>query len=116
VGWSAPDFELEDNTRLGDLLRDGRGLLLDFTANESPKPLCNGREDRLQFIASHARDEKRVAALLVRPDGFVGWATDAEPDATVVEQSVPRWFGSRSLRTLTGTDDRQFRRRDPGLR
>ena len=30
VGRSCPDFELEDGTRVGALLRDGRGLLLDF--------------------------------------------------------------------------------------
>ena len=30
VGRSCPDFELEDGTRLGVLLRDGKGVLLDF--------------------------------------------------------------------------------------
>ena len=30
VGRSCPDLELEDGTRIGTLLRDGNGLLLDF--------------------------------------------------------------------------------------
>ena len=94
VGRSAPDFELEGETRLGDLLRDGRGLLLDFTASESLGAWCEGRQDRLQYVASRATDEKGVAALLVRPDGFVAWPTDGPLDMAKVEHSVRRWFGA----------------------
>ena len=97
VGHSAPDFKLEDGNRLGDLLQDGRGLLLDFTASESLSALCDGRQDRLGYVTSHAKDEKGLAALLVRPDGFVAWATDANLDRTAAEQSVQRWFGSPAI-------------------
>jgi 2-polyprenyl-6-methoxyphenol hydroxylase-like FAD-dependent oxidoreductase len=93
VGRSSPDFELKDGIRLGDLLHDGRGLLLDFTASESLQALCNGRQDRLRYAATRAEDEKGLTALLVRPDGFVAWAADGELDMAVVEQSVHRWFG-----------------------
>ncbi len=98
AGRSAPDFELEDGTRLGALLQDGRGLLLDFTASESLRALCNGREDRLRYFSSPARDEKGLAALLVRPDGFVAWAADAHSDTTAAAHSIPRWFGTPTLR------------------
>jgi 2-polyprenyl-6-methoxyphenol hydroxylase-like FAD-dependent oxidoreductase len=97
VGRSAPDFELAGEIRLGDLLRDGRGLFLDFTASELLRALCNRRQDRLQYVASHAKDEKGLAALLVRPDGFVAWATDAEHDMAEVEESVQRWFGTPAM-------------------
>ncbi len=97
AGYSAPDFELEDGTRLGDLLRDGRGLLLDFTASETLQAACEGRQDRLRYVASHAKDEKGLAALLVRPDGFVAWAANADLDHTGAEQAVQRWFGEASL-------------------
>jgi hypothetical protein len=30
VGRNAPDFRLEDGTRLGELMQDGRGVVLDF--------------------------------------------------------------------------------------
>ena len=94
AGRSAPDFELEDGRRLGALLHDGHGLLLDFSANESLQVLCNVRQDRLQYVASHAKDEKGLKALLVRPDGFVAWATDNDAiDVAAAEQSVRRWFG-----------------------
>jgi 2-polyprenyl-6-methoxyphenol hydroxylase-like FAD-dependent oxidoreductase len=93
IGRSAPDFELEDGRRLGDLLRDGRGVLLDFSTNESLQALCNGRQDRLQYVASPAKDEKGLKALLIRPDGFVAWASDDPTDVSGAEQSVQRWFG-----------------------
>jgi len=93
VGHSAPDFELEDGSRLGVLLQDGRGLLLDFTASESLCALCDGRQDRLRCVASHAKDKKGLAALLVRPDGFVAWATDVNSDTAAAEESIQRWFG-----------------------
>lgn len=100
VGRSAPDFELEDGERLGDLLRDGRGVLLDFAANEaneSLQALCEGRQDRLRYVSSHAKDEKGLAAVLVRPDGFVAWATDTKLDAAGAGEAVKRWFGTGSI-------------------
>ena len=45
--------------------------VLDFTASESFSALCDGRQDRLRYVASHEKDEKGLAALLVLPDGFV---------------------------------------------
>lgn len=96
VGRSAPDFELTDGRRLGDLLHDGRGLLLDLTAGDCLQGLCKGRENRLQFVSCGAKEDKGVTALLVRPDGFVAWATDAEPDIAGVETAIQRWFGAAS--------------------
>jgi 2-polyprenyl-6-methoxyphenol hydroxylase-like FAD-dependent oxidoreductase len=95
IGRSAPDFALEEGGHLGDLLREGRGLLLDFTPTKSLKNLCSGWEDRLRYVASRAKEELGLTALLVRPDGFVAWATDAEPDRSTVEQSIRRWFGQQ---------------------
>jgi hypothetical protein len=42
VGRSAPDFELANGTRLNELLRTGKGLLLDFYAR-SPLQALAGR-------------------------------------------------------------------------
>src|SRR5262249_56003695 len=33
VGRNAPDLRLEDGTRLGDLMQDGRGVALDFSVD-----------------------------------------------------------------------------------
>jgi hypothetical protein len=42
VGRSAPNFELADGTKLGELLRNGKGLLLDFDAS-APLQALAGR-------------------------------------------------------------------------
>jgi 2-polyprenyl-6-methoxyphenol hydroxylase-like FAD-dependent oxidoreductase len=94
IGRSAPDFRFEDGTRLGELLRDARGLLVEFTTRDL-EALCRGREDRLRYVAARADDEKGLAAFLVRPDGFVAWAADTAADPPAVEPFVRRWFGAR---------------------
>ena len=94
IGASAPDFEFEDGTRLGDHLHDGRGLLLNLGEANGLDTLAQTRNDRLKYISAKAKDSKNITALLVRPDGFVAWATESEPDLTAVEQSIERWFGA----------------------
>ena len=41
IGCSAPDFEFEDGTRLGEHLHNGKGLLLDFAGAENLRPRSN---------------------------------------------------------------------------
>jgi 2-polyprenyl-6-methoxyphenol hydroxylase-like FAD-dependent oxidoreductase len=92
VGRSAPDFELEDGRRLGALLREGRGLLLDFGL-EAPLKALDGRwGERVRYVAGDAKDRLGLSALLVRPDGFVAWATDTAPNVEVLTRVAARWF------------------------
>jgi 2-polyprenyl-6-methoxyphenol hydroxylase-like FAD-dependent oxidoreductase len=94
IGRSAPDFEFEDGSRLGSLLHDGTGLLVDFTANESMNSLSQKWSGRVKYAAPKTKDSKGLTALLVRPDGFVAWATDSELDAAALKETMLRWFGS----------------------
>jgi hypothetical protein len=93
VGRSCPDFELEDGTRIGTLLRDGNGLLLDF--DRQLRTLDDFWSDRVKYIANDAKDRLGLRAVLVRPDGFVAWATDATCSADEVKRAAARWFASR---------------------
>ncbi|WP_027059920.1 FAD-dependent monooxygenase [Mesorhizobium loti] len=93
TGRSAPDFELADGTRLGERLRNGRGLFLDFDASPALQALASRWSGRMTYIASNARERLGLSALLVRPDGFAAWATDGEPDMEGAAQAVSRWFG-----------------------
>ncbi|PAY04118.1 FAD-dependent oxidoreductase [Bradyrhizobium sp. UFLA03-84] len=93
VGRSAPDFELACGMRLGELLRDGRGLLLDFDPRAPLRALADRWRGRINYVASDARDRLGLTAVLVRPDGFVAWATDIEPDLKETAQAAARWFG-----------------------
>lgn len=87
VGRSCPDFELSDGSRVGALLREGRGLLLDFEGS-----LSGAWGERVHYVAEDAKDRLGLRALLVRPDGFVAWATDAAPNPEEVRLAAARWF------------------------
>ncbi len=98
VGRSCPDFELEDGTRLGTLLREGNGVLLDFGGQASLGALDGLWGDRVRYVADEAmraEDRLGLSALLVRPDGFVAWASDTTPRPEEVARAGARWFASR---------------------
>jgi 2-polyprenyl-6-methoxyphenol hydroxylase-like FAD-dependent oxidoreductase len=94
VGCSAPDFEFADGSTLASHLHAGMGVLVDFESSEPLRQAIDRWSDRIDRVASRARHELGLAALLVRPDGFVAWACDAPPTAADVAPVAARWFGS----------------------
>lgn len=93
VGRSAPDFALADGRRLGELLRTGRGLLLDFDARPSLQALARRWIGRINLVAGEPEDRLGLSALLVRPDGIVAWAGGKPPDLEEAVRATVRWFG-----------------------
>ncbi|MDB5977081.1 MAG: putative oxygenase SimA7 [Nevskia sp.] len=93
VGRSAPDFELADGTKLGEHLRKGTGLLLDFDARAPLQALASRWSNRITYVASEAKDRLGLSAVLVRPDGFVAWAGEAASQHEEAAQAALRWFG-----------------------
>jgi 2-polyprenyl-6-methoxyphenol hydroxylase-like FAD-dependent oxidoreductase len=98
TGRSAPDLTLADGTRLGELLAGGRGLLLDLADDQRLRDLARnwttGREPgRIRVATGACPDRPGLAALLVRPDGFVAWASDSREDHKGLEDGLRRWFG-----------------------
>jgi hypothetical protein len=70
-------------------------LLLDF-GPQAPLQSLDGRwGDRVTYVASDAKDRLGLRAVLVRPDGFVAWATDTTPGPDDVTRAAARWFASR---------------------
>lgn len=96
TGRSAPDFEQIDGTRLGELLTTGTGLLMDFKASAPLQSMASGWAERVTYIAADVKDCLGLSALLVRPDGVVAWASEANPDHKEVEHAFGRWFGSKT--------------------
>ncbi|HEY4055067.1 MAG TPA: FAD-dependent monooxygenase [Kofleriaceae bacterium] len=98
AGRSCPDFELADGTRLGEHLRDGNGVLLDFTgalASLEDEQLEGEKRTsltRVKHIELDAQDRLGLTAVLVRPDGFVAWASDSTPNGDEVSRALARWF------------------------
>ena len=93
VGRSAPDFELADGMRLNRHLRPGRGLLLDFGAQQALQALAGRRSDRISYVSCCTKDRLGLSALLVRTDGFVAWASDSVEGENEAGHAACLWFG-----------------------
>ncbi|WP_395396976.1 FAD-dependent monooxygenase [Novosphingobium sp. BL-8A] len=92
VGHSAPDFTFVDGRRLGELLRGGKGLLLDFAPHAPLRTRAERWQGRIDYIAGEVNDRLGLAALLIRPDGFVAWASDNETDLNGLEAAASHWL------------------------
>jgi len=92
TGHSVPNFELEDGTTIGDLMHDGKVILLDFGMNATLKTLAGEYSDRMKYVSGSAKEQLGLSAILIRPDGFIAWATDGEPDEESIRQAIARWF------------------------
>jgi 2-polyprenyl-6-methoxyphenol hydroxylase-like FAD-dependent oxidoreductase len=111
VGRWAPDMLLDmdgrGSVRLVELTRTGRPLLLDLTESASLAAagarLPGEWAGRIDVVTARLHSAGVPAtALLLRPDCYVAWASDApRPDAaelTALADGMGRWFGGR-LRT-----------------
>jgi 2-polyprenyl-6-methoxyphenol hydroxylase-like FAD-dependent oxidoreductase len=92
TGHSVPNFELEDGERIGELMYDGLGILLDFDRNASLKTLANGYCDQMEYVSGRAKEQLGLSAVLIRPDGIIAWAADSEPDCRELQKAADRWF------------------------
>ena len=96
VGYSVPNFELASGKQLGELMADGRGILLDFEQNAARKMLASSCGGRLKYVAGPAKDQLGLSALLIRPDGIVAWAADSDPDGEGLQLAAASWFGGNA--------------------
>ncbi|MER6521938.1 MULTISPECIES: FAD-dependent monooxygenase [unclassified Streptomyces] len=92
VGRSAPDFRFTNGTRLGDLLRRGQGVLLDFTLDRVLQTAAKGWQDRVHYAAGSVHNDLGLTAVFVRPDGIVAWA-DHHADPEAFQQAATHWLG-----------------------
>jgi hypothetical protein len=92
TGHSVPNFEWEEGVTVGELMRDGKGMLLDFNRNAALKTIADEYSDQLKYVAGPAKEQAGLTAVLIRPDGIIAWATDKEPDHSEVQKAAARWF------------------------
>ena len=96
VGSSAPDFELQDGSRLGPMLGQGKGLLVDLKNDARLKELVVGSkyEGLVDYRPLKVKDSRDLQALLIRPDGIVVWVVenDEQADIDAAKAALKRWF------------------------
>ena len=92
VGHGVPNFEFEGGRRIGELMHDGHGMLLDFGGNDSLKTLASEYGDRMKYVSGRAKEQLGLSAVLIRPDGFIAWASDSKPNEQSIRQAAGRWF------------------------
>ena len=100
IGRWAPDLILDTGNgpvRLADLTTTARPLLLDFTENACLAPEADGWRDRLDVVTAHTSNTA-ATGLLLRPDCYIAWATDAPAPGPHERESLrtalTTWFGT----------------------
>jgi hypothetical protein len=93
TGRRAPDVPCAGG-RLYELLRDGRFLVLDSTADGAAAAAV-GSSAQVRAVRCTRPTGGMPAVVLVRPDGYVAWAGDDQLDlADRAGAAVARWCGS----------------------
>ncbi|MFD4221778.1 FAD-dependent monooxygenase [Streptomyces griseus] len=101
LGRRMPHLELlgaEHKTSTTELLRTGRGLLLDLAGNARLRQRAVPWAARVDTVVAEpqdgpaAQDLAGTTALLIRPDGHVAWAAPGSHHD--LPMALERWFGS----------------------
>ncbi|WP_434591508.1 rifampin monooxygenase [Streptomyces sp. A5-4] len=85
LGRRMRDTQLKQG-RLYELMRAGRGLLLDRTGRLS----VTGWADRVDHVVD-VGEERDAPSVLLRPDGHVAWVGEDQRDLL---GQLPKWFGT----------------------
>ncbi len=100
AGRWVPDFAVADadgTRRVAELARDGRPLLIDLTDGAVVAAAAADIADRITVAAGRpVGDVSAVSAraLLVRPDGYVAWASsEPKPGVDELRRVLAQWFG-----------------------
>jgi hypothetical protein len=97
TGRWVPDFAvLTDGAtrRVAELARSGRPLLVDLSEGAGVAAATADIAKRMTVVAGSPVGDVAATALLVRPDGYVAWASSAAtPDADELLPILWEWFG-----------------------
>jgi 2-polyprenyl-6-methoxyphenol hydroxylase-like FAD-dependent oxidoreductase len=97
VGHWVPDFAVASpagTQRVAELARSGRPVLVDLTESGAVAAAVTDTGDQLTVAAGEPVGEVDATAVLVRPDGYVAWASSqARPDPGPLRSVLAQWFG-----------------------
>jgi 2-polyprenyl-6-methoxyphenol hydroxylase-like FAD-dependent oxidoreductase len=101
AGRWVPDFAVvsaDGTRRVAELARNGRPLLVDLTDGAVVAAAAAGVADRITVVAGRPAGDVSATALLVRPDGYVAWASSApKPGIDELRRVLAHWFGITAL-------------------
>jgi 2-polyprenyl-6-methoxyphenol hydroxylase-like FAD-dependent oxidoreductase len=92
VGYSVPNFKLTAGPTVGELLREGGGLLLDFEASAERRAWAGEFGGQLRYVAGQPEESLGLRAVLIRPDGIVAWAADEATDTAELAVAASSWL------------------------
>jgi hypothetical protein len=106
LGRRVPDADISTRgggKRVFELLRAARPVLLDLSGTAGPADAAAGWADRIDIVAAGCPSQawevpgagtiSAPAALLIRPDGHVAWASDRNPDLVALREALDTWCG-----------------------
>jgi hypothetical protein len=97
AGRWVPDFAVvgaDATRRVAELARAGRPLLIDLTDGGVVAVAFAGIADRITVAAGRPAGDVSATALLVRPDGYVAWASsEPKPAVDELRRVLAQWFG-----------------------
>ncbi|MGV7660205.1 aromatic-ring hydroxylase C-terminal domain-containing protein, partial [Mycobacterium kansasii] len=65
--------------------------LLDLGGGEAADA-AHGWRDRVDIVQAELTD-RPATAMLIRPDGYIAWATDEFASTEALHTALQRWFG-----------------------
>jgi 2-polyprenyl-6-methoxyphenol hydroxylase-like FAD-dependent oxidoreductase len=100
AGYWVPDFAVANagkTQRVAELARTGRPLLLDLTEGTAVSAALSDIADQLTVAVGQPVGDVSATALLVRPDGYVAWASSAAApgagELRELRRVLAQWFG-----------------------
>ncbi|MEV4145540.1 FAD-dependent monooxygenase [Amycolatopsis sp. NPDC049691] len=92
IGHRVPDLALADGTTLASRFRDGRAVLVDTGTGAAR--VAEGWGSRLRVVTARplAFSDQELAAL-VRPDGYLAWASVGDLAEEELRSALAKWLG-----------------------
>lgn len=97
-GRMAPELDLVVGggvRRVAELLHGARPQLVDLSGGSRYAEAASRWAERVDITTASPSRPAQPAAMLIRPDGYVAWATDDPAHATSgLDTALNRWFGT----------------------